>query len=361
MKIDIQDLLKGMRPFKDESGNIVVQSINNMQIVCLTTDDEYNIDKFGNPMSLLASTRSYGDLTVHNNEDKPVLMPAQATYITAYQAQDHSAVKAAYVPASSSRDLDDSCCVQSTQGGYISNSESGLTRTVLPFYLKETAFANVGVESYNKLWPSIESFNNSVNSNGDRRAHIVDYFKKHGKKLEQFIAHFEKPQKCIGAIVLVEGEIVSIEKFPSFTYTDQVWDTLIRDCYGSIAITEEIKNVNKENKFSTLASSNKQRDGESTAEYLTRILNKTKKSIEDDVKEKIEEIFDVEFQKTLDNSKDGYKSEILESDGYIGQVISESGYNHLVSIVKRSAFDPKRLRKASEMRRKAKGQDRFSL
>ena len=32
---------------------------------------------------------------------------------------------------------------------------------------------------------------------------------------------------------MIDGEIVAIDKFPSFTYAAQVWDLLIRDCYGS--------------------------------------------------------------------------------------------------------------------------------
>jgi len=359
MKIDIQELLKGMNPLKDENGNIVVQSINNMQIVCLTTEDEYNIDKFGNPLSLLADTRrGYGHLTVHNEESKPVIMLPQATYLTKYAAQDHASVKAAYVPSSSYRDLDDACCVESSQGGQIETGKA-VKRTVLPYYLRETALSHVGEDSYNKIWGDITNFNSTVSAGN--RAHIADYYDKHNKKLEQFIAHFEKPRKCIGAIVLVDGEIIAIDKFPSFNYTSQVWDMLVRDCYGSIAVTEEIKNTDQAKIFSTFASNTKKQTGESTSEYLKKILDKTKKSIEDDVRERIEDIFEIDFSKTLDNSKDGYKSEILESEGYIGQVISESGYNHLVSIVKKSAFDPKRLRAASAMKSKARNQDRFTL
>lgn len=360
MKIDIQELLKGMRPLKDESGNIVVQSINNMQIVCLTTDAEYNIDKFANPLAVSVDTqRGYGHLTIHNEDNKPVITLPQAAYLTKKRVQDHAMVKAGYIPSSTTRDFDDACCVESSQPGSINANDNQMRRTILPYYLKETSLSVVGVDNMGKLWDKIGSFNSSVGAG--TRQHIVDYYDKHDKKLEQFIAHFEKPKNCIGAIVLVDGEIVAIDKFPSFVYTDQVWDTLIRDCYGSIAITEEIKNVNQDKRFTDLSNKSKRKTGEPVGDYLRKILGKTKKSIEDDVRERIEDIFEIEFTKKLDNSKDGYKSEILESEGYIGQVISESGYNHLVSIVKRSAFDPKRLRKASEMKKKARSQDRFSL
>lgn len=360
MKANIQNLLKGMRPLKDDNGRILVQSINNMQIVCLTTDKEYDIDKFGNPLSLLVDTkRGYGHITAYNSSDKPIIMLPQSTFITSYSSQDHATLKSSYVPASGSRQIDDSCCVESSQPGFIERSDRGLTRTVLPYFLREKALEKVGQDAYNKLWDDISTFNISVNAS--RQAHISDYYKKHGKKLEQFIAHFERPKNCIGAIVFVDGEIIAIDKFPSFNYTSQVWDTLIRDCYGAVAITEEIKKSDNIKRFTSITDQNRKFDYESVADYLKRTLDLTKKSIEDEVRDRIEEIFDIEFNVSLDSSKDGYKSEILESDGYIGQVVSESGFNHLVSIVKKSSFNPERLRIASELKQKAKRQNDFTL
>ena len=65
---DFTELLKGCRPVKDRDGNIIVQSIMNMQIVCLTTDKEYSLDeRFANPLtSLQAGNSSYGQISFSN-------------------------------------------------------------------------------------------------------------------------------------------------------------------------------------------------------------------------------------------------------------------------------------------------------
>ena len=41
---EFSELLKGCRPLNDMDGNIIVQSIMNMELVCLTTDNEYSLD-----------------------------------------------------------------------------------------------------------------------------------------------------------------------------------------------------------------------------------------------------------------------------------------------------------------------------
>jgi hypothetical protein len=52
MNKEFSELLKGCRPIKDSKGNIIVQSIQNMQVVCLTTDREYSLDnRFANPLT----------------------------------------------------------------------------------------------------------------------------------------------------------------------------------------------------------------------------------------------------------------------------------------------------------------------
>ena len=54
---EFTELLKGCRPVKDSDGNIVVQSILNMEIVCLTTDKEYSLDdRFANTLEVLSAS-----------------------------------------------------------------------------------------------------------------------------------------------------------------------------------------------------------------------------------------------------------------------------------------------------------------
>jgi hypothetical protein len=347
---------------KDESGNIVVQTIRNMQVVCLTTDEEFSHNKFSNPMHILASNQRYGHLNIRNASDSPTILPAQIAVLTKQSAQNHGMVKGAYIPAASRRDFYDAGCVQGSQTGHIRESRTDTEVRFIPFGAREYIFEKVNVTgSHTNIYDAIDLVGKQTGANSG--TYLDQYFSRHSKELEQFIAHFERPKNTIGVIVLVDGEIVSIDKFPSFEYTEQVWDALIRDCYGSIALTEEKKNSDGITEFSRSISKSPRGENETVAAYLKRILSNTKKSMSDSAKERLSELMSADFNETVDSNEGGYLSEILKSSdgGYIGQVISEAGFNHLVSICKKESFSPERFRKANVMRQKARNQNKFEL
>jgi len=99
---------------------------------------------------------------------------------------------------------------------------------------------------------------------------------------------------------------------------------------------------------------------------LEKAMKKTKENITSSVQEKIQELLDLTFDATLDtegqsSSRTAPKSFVLMAEGYVGQVITENEFNHLVSVVKRERFDPNSFREVNELRKKARKQDRFSL
>jgi hypothetical protein len=184
--------------------------------------------------------------------------------------------------------------------------------------------------------------------------------------LEQFIAHFERPKNLIGVIVLVDGEIIAIDKFPSFTYAEQVWDMMIRDCYGALAIVSELQNKTADNTFTQTYESMKRNHQRDVVSLIEDALKKTKEGITKSVHEKIQEILDLEFDAERDteghtSGLNAPSSFLLKNEGYVGQVITESEYNHMVSVVKKESFNPNALRLVNELRKKARSQDRFSL
>lgn len=358
----LSDLLKGCTLVKDDAGNIVVQSIRNMQIVCLTTDDEFSHNRFANPMTVLGSNRSYGHLNLANRDNKPMIVPAQIAVLTKQAAQNHGMVKGAYISSKSSRDFNDAGCVQGSQTGTIRASESDQSIRFIPFGAREYIFEKVNNNGHlDNIYAAIEKVGAETGANSGK--YLDQYFSKYDKELQEFIAHFERPAKTIGTIVLVDGEIVAIDKFPSFEYAEQVWDALIRDCYGAIAITQERRNKTAEKTFTDAFESTPKNAGESVVEHMKRALKAAKDRIANNVHEKLSELMDVDFSESKDSEEGGYKSHILKSDGdgYIGQVISEGGFNHLVSIVKKDSFNPERFRSANEMRKKASRQKKFGL
>ena len=360
---DFSELLKGCRAVKDSDGNIVVQSILNMQIVCLTTDDEYSLDdRFANPLTAVKAFNSnYGQIRFVNSEDKDVIIPTQMAVMTKQRAQNHGMTKAGYVPSTGEVIYTDAGCVQGSQTGLFRDTQEF---RFLPYGMREMAFETVGTApGHNRIYNAINKLGSETRTNTD--SYLDRYFDKYDKKLEQFIAHFEHPNRLIGMIILVDGEIVAIDKFPSFTYAEQVWEMMIRDVYGSVAIVSEIENRTSKKEFSAMYEGLKSQGGD-VVSLLEKALRKTKEKMTADVTEKIQELFDVSFDATLDTvgqptSHSAPKSYILKSDGYIGQVLVESDFNHLVSIVKKDKFDPEAFRKVNELKRKARSQQRFSL
>lgn len=359
---EFTDLLKGTRPIKDNDGNIVVQTIMNMQIVGLTADDEYSLDnRFANPLTALkASNTSYGQVSLSSN--KETIAPPQMAIMTKQHAQNHGMVKAGYVK--NSKTFYDAGCVQGSQTGHFTNV-SGNELRFIPVTMREMLYERVGNTSYDSIYPAIERLGRDTQSNAG--TYLDVYFSKYDKKLEEFIAHFERPEKLIGVIVLIDGEIVAIDKYPSFNYAEQVWDTLIRDCYGALAIMAELKGQTSRKSFTEVLNQTRPTNSTSVLDRLEKALNQTKKNITKSVEDKIQDLLDMTLEAT--NDDDGNRgrassdpmSYILKNEGYIGQVISESNYHHLVSIVKKEAYNPTALRTVNQMKKKARGQNPFSL
>jgi hypothetical protein len=361
---DFTELLKGCRPIKDREGNIIVQSILNMQLVCLTADREYSLDtRFANPLTALkASNNHYGEVGFNNQTNKEVIVPTQMAVMTKQSAQNHGMTKSGYIGANKSTIFHDAGCVQGSQGGHFSGTQEF---RMLPVTIREMVFeASQTGGGYSRIYPAIRKLGQQTNSNTGE--YLDKYFNKYDKKLEQFIAHFERPKNLIGVIVLIDGEIVAIDKFPSFTYAEQVWDMMIRDCYGALAIISELKNQTATNQFTKTYESMKSAHQRDVVTLIEEALKKTKEGISKSVQEKIQEILDLEFDAERDteghtSGAQAPNSYLLKNEGYVGQVITESEYNHLVSVVKKESFNPDALRMVNELRRKARSQDRFSL
>lgn len=368
--IELTDLLKGCRPVKDNEGNIIVQSIMNMDIVCLTTDSEFSLDdRFANPLTALsASNQAYGSVSFSNKERKETIVPTQMAVMTKQNAQNHGMIKAGYVGANSNVTYNDAGCVQGSQGGHFRNTSE---YRFIPVTMREMVFDSRSVKGrdHSRIYSAIQNLGNETSSNAGSYLNI--YFEKYDKKLEQFIAHFERPHNLIGTIVFIDGEIVAIDKFPSFTYAEQVWDLMIRDCYGSLAIISELKDRKSDKRFTKTFEDVKSRNvGEvNVLDLIEKSLKETKRFMTERVHNKLQDILDLTFETELDtegnattgNLPKSYFLKHADENGYIGQVIRESDYNHLVSVVKRKNFDPDALRKINELRNKARKQQRFTL
>lgn len=362
MSVTLTELLKGCSPHRGADGRITVQTIANMAIVPLTADDEYSLDdRFANPMDemkLKFSNRSYGELRINNTSDKPVIVPAQIAVLNDAGAQNHGMVKAAYIKAFDARQFDDAGCVQGSQHGSISEGHNNQIR-FLPLGTREYVWEKVNHHDLSNIYAAITKVGHDTGVNSDK--YLDKYFAAHGRRLEEFIAHFERPAKTIGAIVIVNGEILAIDKFPSFRYAAQVWDALVRDCYSSVAIAEEVKRTEPERLFTKTLGATEAKRGESAVQRLRRALESTRQRVEDRVRDRVAELMEVQFTESRESTTEGYASDVLTADGYVGQSITEAGYRHLVSVVRKDSFKPETFRRSRELREKAGRQRPFKM
>ena len=187
---------------------------------------------FAPPTNLEAGTRNYGELHVRNRADRPTIVPTGAAWITPEAAQDHAAPGASLVGAGASKSISNAYCVQETQGGLIRQQERNFV--ILPAPLRSFALANRNGGSYDSMWPHIREFKRSMGLNGS--GNLVDFLKRFERELDQFVAEFELVPRQVGALILIAGKVVGIERAPDATFWNALWEPLIRVCYGSLAL-----------------------------------------------------------------------------------------------------------------------------
>jgi hypothetical protein len=226
--INIREILKGMKPGR-------MQTVGIMQVIPLTMDEELWDSGYADPSQLDFSSSSYGSMTFKNDSDKPAIVPSHMGYVVPKKAaQDHAMATAGYIGAKKSKTYANAMCIQQSQGGHFQAGKYDML--VLPYSLREAALEKRKERSYDKLWGDIASFNSSLSVDGGRGGHLEYFLKHYSNELDQFIAEFECVPKQCGALILIDGDLVGVERSPHPKYWRSIWSALIRECYGSYAI-----------------------------------------------------------------------------------------------------------------------------
>lgn len=224
-QIDLREVLRGC-----EAGRL--QSVGYMQVIPLVSD--LSDDRFVSPVQCEADiyTTNYGTLGFRNKSESVMIVPCHAGYVVKQQAQDHAMAHAAVVAAAEDRHYDTAMCIQAAQGGFI--RKGAYRMLILPYALRERALELRKTKDYQKLWNDISSFNSRLGVAG--QGHLEYFLKAFKKELDEFVAEFECVPNQVGAIILVDDRVVGVERAPSHAYWQSIWPSLIRECYGSLAI-----------------------------------------------------------------------------------------------------------------------------
>ena len=210
-----------------------VQSVDEMTVIPLIGDNRGDI---ASPDSLkFERTTTYGSMSFKNEDSRPAIIPTNYM-VRGKDAQDHAMAGSGVVQANESKRFNTACCIEETQGGYLSDENND--EDVLPIDLRRALlnYKKRTENHYGKLWDSIRTWLHGLNlTRSTSAAHLREFYddKIVNSKLEQFAAEFEPIEGQIGAIIMFSGTPVGLEIMPSTTHWDAYWKQLLRGCYGS--------------------------------------------------------------------------------------------------------------------------------
>ena len=291
-----------------------MQSVGIMQVIPLIS--ELQDERFVSPVDAKFSTSAYGAMVFDNPSEAILLVPTHAGYVLKQHVQDHAMSHAGIVQPRRKRTFDTAICLQETQAGLVPPGKYEMM--ILPFSLRETALHKRQEKKYNKLWDVIRKFNAKF---GLAATGHLDIFLEHFKKeLDEFVAEFECVPKQVGAIILINGEVVGIERTPSQEYWKSIWSALIRECYGSLAI--QIAQKKGEDIF-PLRTRVALGENIKSLEELFEAIEKARQEEETIAKAIVRELLEESFYVEKEQQEQGLMVETLSSDRFLGQIIRD--------------------------------------
>ena len=310
----IKDLLKGYSIGKP-------QTIGIMTSMPITTDNVWQA--VGNTDDLfIKSDPDYGKLIIGNKSSEINIIPHGIAYISDEPCQDRAIPKTHLVK------VDKGCsarCIQDSQCGHF-KSDVLREPSFLPRQLMVKAWTSG--DSFSTLWGAIENFNNSLDS-GRSRAYMVDYFKKYSDTLDTFAAQFEVANKQVGSFIFIENELVGVELTPNYKFWNKMWRKLLRDCYGSDCIAQT---KSKEINIPTELKLNE--DNIDSFEDLSREVDDVSNNYKTVLKDKIQNLVNVEIDMQETEKLEDYKVWHLTRDGYRGDVVTHGSHVIYLSLLK---------------------------
>ena len=323
--ITIKDILKGCEPGR-------IQTVGYMQVIPLVSD--LHDDRFVAPSGAKVGTSSYGTLVIRNTADQTMILPAQIGYVVNQQAQDHALPHVGLVKGKDMRAFDTAACIQQSQGGYIAEGEHQML--VLPLPLRETAHTMRKERNYSRLWPAISNLNAQagISKTYGSGGHLEYFLKEFKNELETFVAQFEPVENQIGAIIIINGKLMGIERAPNPEYWLDIWPALIRECYGSMAILEAKKHGPTPPVPKTRVSLGKVK---SLDELKQKLVGVTEEEY-NRVKTIVANLLGLELASEVDEAFGGKMNvEAVSNKRFVGQIVTDDSkvvYASLVSCAK---------------------------
>ena len=319
MTVSIASLLRGC-----EVGRM--QTVGVMQVIPLISDIED--DRFVSAAEGMAGTKTYGHMVFENPSTKTMIVPSNAAYMVKQAAQDHAMWGAGLVKGKGKGEFTRTMCIQQTQPGAITIGKHKLA--ILPMSLREKAFEKRDGTHFGKLWEDIARFGQESGA-PMRSGTMVDFMNRFQKELDQFVAEFEVVPKQVGAIILIGGRVMGVERSPSHAFFKSIWEALIRECYGSESIRQVAQGWAKSPRVTPVRSSSNLID-------LREALKEARQKDEEIAKERIREMIDDPFTLSDQENQAPFVLHTVNNPQFLGQVVREGELVLYASLITKGAW-----------------------
>lgn len=317
----MQAILRGLTPAS-------AQTVGNMTIVPLVSD--LVDDAIVSPNVLEMETRGYGTVVAYNtgteDESGLTVSPLGNVIMTQKASQNHALCGMKLICKGESVRFTNAACVQERQGGYISKGRYKVM--LLPLALREDALESRKVQSHSKLWTSIRKFNQSMGLQNE--GHLEHFVRRYRKEMDEFVAQFEIVPHQVGAIVLVDGAVVGLERCPNYRYFKVMWEPLIRECYGSYSLQRAQQNGFRVPPDRVALSKNNVR----SLGDIRRALIEANLKEEAQLKKTINTFIKDKFKVEAEEKTAGFEVETLTNMQFKGQMVRKNKIPLMFSFVK---------------------------
>lgn len=259
-------------------------------------------------------TTNYGEMLFENTSDKPFIIPAGYSIVTKQEAQDHALPHAVFIGPNEEKKCKDACCIQQTQCGYIDGNTLKESFSLLPVSIRRKDFYSIpgNINSrmdFSRLWSHISEFQKNLVLDG--YGNLVLFFNRYMDQLATFNAEFEPVDGQIGAIILINDEVVGIEITPNHEYFKVVWNSMIRTSYGAEVLSRSLKSLIPKFKEKELLDLNDAKTVDDIFKGVKAFRNKNSANMFS----RLNEIIETEFEKleTIQHMDEAY-NQVFFSD-----------------------------------------------
>lgn len=296
------------------------QSVGNMCIIPLVSQGTEREDIGTIADIYLHRDIAYDRLELSNQAKFATIVPNGFALITKERAQDRAVASKTLLAAGKTKDVN-AFCVQSSQSGYMSsgNREQQESR-MLPATIRLAAYNFRQERNFSALWGSLGQYNTKLGVEGN---FLASFFTKYKDQLDSFVAEFELVPHQRGAIIFINDEVIGVEISPNPMTWSAQWETLIRDCYGSEAISQQgkVQNIDESALLGDAA----------TLEELAEKVDKLDDAEFDFAEQQITELLN-QAETVKESQKEGeFKVLDVETPQYVGQAVTDKS-NRIIDL-----------------------------